>query len=324
MATPSTAPAVGGRAMVNVFDGTRQLYSDTPQLLITVTDGNQQRRSRDFHSTPNVFFTGLPLFDNFGDNYTFLASADGYQDTGYFPVKLSPNVDQIVDLMLLPKSNELNFANATWAALDNSRPTLKSRLANGAASDAEAANRYGSIMEDQQGQILACLLNITTAMQQISLPVGTPLDYVKRIIWDRDPNSPTHMAQDRFFAWADPALKDQVKQAKQQNPPEFADAPVTLHPGATSSYKQIQFGEANVQLTFHENDRLEVDGVNCVMLEPDIDYFKDTLNHLILEVLENFASGSLTDPKVVYVLHWIAGRRAGIPEFDPLYTIRKV
>ena len=34
--------ADGGRTMVNVFDGTRQLYSDTPKLLITVIDGNQK------------------------------------------------------------------------------------------------------------------------------------------------------------------------------------------------------------------------------------------------------------------------------------------
>jgi hypothetical protein len=35
------------------------------------------------------------------------------------------------------------------------------------------------------------------------------------------------------------------------------------------------------------------------------------------------ASGSLSDPKHVYVLRWIAGRQAGVPEFDPLYTIEK-
>jgi hypothetical protein len=29
----------------------------------------------------------------------------------------------------------------------------------------------------------------------------------------------------------------------------------------------------------------------------------------------------LTDPKKVYVLRWIAGRHAGVPEFAPPYTI---
>ncbi len=311
---------VGGRAIISVYDGTRQLYSDKAELLVTVIDGNQKRQKQKFYNTPTVFFTGLPLFDNEGDNYTFLVSADGYKDSGFSPVKLSPNVDQIVELMLVPKSNELNFANATWTTLGNSRPTLKTLLASGAASDAEAANRYSNIMEDDGGLILACLLNITTAMQQIHLPHQTPFDYLKRVIWDRDGDS--KMAQDRFFAWADPRLIDQIEQAKRQPRPIFANAPFALHPGATRSYKEIEFGEANVQLTFHENDRLEVDGVNCVKLEPDIDYYKNLLNHGIMEVLVN-AFGSLTDPKTVYVLRWMAGRRAGISEFDPLYTIQK-
>jgi hypothetical protein len=318
MATPRKAD--GGRAMVNVFDGTRQPYSDKPKLLITVIDGNQKTQDRDFHDQSSVLFTKLPLFNNFGDNYTFLASADGYKDTGFQPVKLAANVDQIVDLMLIPKSNQLNFADATWKALGKSRPGLQALFANGASSDQQAAQRYGDILEDDEGLILACLLNITTAMLQIQLPQQTPLDYIKRIIWDRE--GQFAMAQDRFYAWADPQLKEQIKQAKQQPHPKFADAPFILHPGATSSYKEIEFGEANVQFTFHENDRLKIDGVNCVMLEPDIDYFRNTLNHLVLEVAVN-AFGSLTDPKAVCVLRWIAGRRAGVPEFDPLCTIQK-
>ena len=165
---------------------------------------------------------------------------------------------------------------------------------------------------------MACLLNIAAAMQQISLPQGTPLDYIKGVIWDRD--GQTKLAQDRFFAWADPALIEQIRLAQAQDPPEFEAVPADLHPGATRSYKQIEFGEANLQLTFHENDRNMIGGVNCVMVEPDIDYFKDTAAHLIMEVLVN-AFGGITDPKMVYALRWIAGRRAGVPEFDPLYTI---
>src|SRR5262249_167599 len=154
-------------------------------------------------------------------------------------------------------------------------------------------------------------LNITTAMAQTNLPQGTPLQYIKEIVWDR-------IAQDRFFAFADPALIGQLKQAVVQH--TFVPAPDTLHPVATSSYKHVQFGGADLQLTLHENDRTEIDGQTCVLVEPDIDYYKDLGAHFILEVLVN-AFGNLTDPKVVYVLRWIAGRHAGIPEFDPLYTI---
>jgi hypothetical protein len=314
----ATALAAGGRAMVNVFDGTRALYSDSKPTLITVTDGNHNVVSRDFHKNASVFFQALPFFDNLGDNYTFLASADGYKDAGFFPVQINPEVVQTVNLMILPKSNAFNFANATWNKLGASKPKAKALFAKGAADDAAAATRYGNLQETSGGEILACLLNITTAMDQIQLPQGTVLDYFKAVIWDAQGDSA--MAQDRFYAWVDPAIISQVEQAKVQG--EFTDAPFALHAGATRSYKQIEFGEANVQLTFHEKDTLMIDGMNCVKIEPDIDYYRDAGAHLLLEVAVN-AFGSLTDPRAVYVLRWIAGQRAGIPEFDPLYTIQK-
>ena len=57
------------------------------------------------------------------------------------------------------------------------------------------------------------------------------------------------------------------------------------------------------------------------MVEPDIDYYKDLAAHALLEVVANGITGSLTDPRQVYVLRWIAGRHAGVPGFDPPYTI---
>ena len=80
-------------------------------------------------------------------------------------------------------------------------------------------------------------------------------------------------------------------------------------------------GEANVQLTFHENDKRDIDGGACIVVEPDIDYYKDLGAHTLLEVIPNALGGSLTDPKIVYMLRWIAGRHAGVPEFNPPYTI---
>ena len=114
---PAPTTATGGRAMVNVFDGTRNLYSDNAAILVTARDGNQKNQSREFHDNPSVFFTGLPLFNNFGDDYAFLAAADGYKDAGFFPVRLAANIDLIVDLMLIPKSNAFNFAQAKWSVL---------------------------------------------------------------------------------------------------------------------------------------------------------------------------------------------------------------
>jgi hypothetical protein len=135
------------------------------------------------------------------------------------------------------------------------------------------------------------------------------------VVWDDT------FAQDRFFGYADSKLIEQIKLATQRG--EFAPDPDPwlFHHGATSSWKQIQFGEANVQLTFHEGDTRTIDGVDCVKIEPDIDYYKDLGAHFLLEVVVNAISHTLTDPKQVYVLRWIAGRHAGVPDFDPPYTI---
>ena len=57
------------------------------------------------------------------------------------------------------------------------------------------------------------------------------------------------------------------------------------------------------------------------MIEPDIDYYKDLMAHALLEVVTNKIGNSLTDPRQVYVLRWIAGRHAGVPNFEPPYTI---
>ena len=58
-----------------------------------------------------------------------------------------------------------------------------------------------------------------------------------------------------------------------------------------------------------------------VLIRPDIDYFQDLGAHTVLEVIPNSITHGLTDPKKVYVLRWIAGRHAGVPEFAPPYSI---
>jgi hypothetical protein len=300
--------------MVNVYDGSRKLIAPGAQLLTRIFDGNQNEVVSEFVKEPSTLFRGLQVFDNFGDNYTVVVSADGYKQAGFVPVHVARNTVQSIDLMLLRNDAEFNFHDALWPALQQSHPELIRLLSHGASSDAAAQSRYSDLMENRPGS-LASFLNLTTAMAQIQLPIGTPLDYIKELVWDDS------FAQDRFFAYADKNLVNQVKQAAQQG--EFAPEidPQIFHPSATCSYKQIQFGEANVQLTFHEGDARQIDGVDCVKLEPDIDYYKDLGAHFLLEVVVNAVTGTLTDPKMVYVLRWIAGRHAGVPEFNPPYVI---
>ncbi len=178
----------------------------------------------------------------------------------------------------------------------------------------EGAKRYDRLRQSKPA-VLASLLNLITAMTEIHLSAGTPLTYFKELIWDET------MAQDRFFGWVEGTLLDQVRLAVQHGTFAPEPAPALFHPNATSSFKQIQFGEANVQLTFHENRKKKIDGADCIVVEPDIDYYNDSGGHTLLEVIPNTVLHRLTDPQVVYVLRWIAGRHSGVPDFNPPYTI---
>ncbi len=298
------------KLQLRIFDGTRQLFSAAAQFLVTITDGNQVQQVRSYYQTSEIDFD-LPFFDNFGDNYTALAWTEDCRQAGFTPVVLSNQYTRTLDVMLIPQDHGFNFAAAGWNAVVARYPFLGSDV-----DTASGAARYANLIE-QSPMSVACLLNIGEAASQIFLSQGTPLDYIKQLRWD----APYAPAQDRFFAWCDPALIDQVKIAAAAGQFSPEPDPGLLHPGATASWKQIRFGEANVQLTFHENTRMTIGGIDCVMLEPDIDYYKDLGAHILLEVIPNALTGSLTDPAEVYVLRWMAGRQAGVPDFDPMYTI---
>jgi hypothetical protein len=302
------------RITLNVFDGTRDPVAQDLPVLVTLRDGNQQIVHREEHFGPSQNFD-VEFFNNLGDNYTVIAFAKNHLQAGFHPVKVSPGTPKVVDLMLLPKKNRLNFAAAGWTKIKKNHQKLAEILARGALNDTDAEGRYEEFLDNQPGS-LAAFLNITTAIKEIILPVGRALDYFQEVIWD-----PKTMKQDRFFAYADEALVSQVKQATAEGEftPQFGLD--INHPGATCSFKQKQFGEANVQFSFHENDRKQIDGVDCVMVELDMDFFQDSLAHLFLEVLPNKISNGKTDPRKIYLLRWIAGRHAGVPDFNPPYTI---
>ncbi|HTR64608.1 MAG TPA: hypothetical protein VMH85_02465 [Terriglobales bacterium] len=308
MASPAVPDTVQSQFLINVFDGTRQPLKAGTSVLYRIIDGNQRQVvSREVRGSS--LSASVPFFDNFGDRYTAIVFSAGFQQAGFTPVDLSFQKPTSLDLMLIPKNPAFNFALAAWDSIKVKLPFLASGV-----DDPTGRERYETLMEDTPKR-LAALLNITTAMAQIMLPLRTPLDYLKQIKWDDS------LSQDRFFAYCDAALIDQVRTAAAQG--HFAPEVGTgfFHPGATASWKQIQFGEANVQLTFHEGDKKTIDGVSCIVVEPDIDYFKDLGAHALLEVIPNAITGGLTNPEMVYVLRWIAGRRAGIPEFAPPYTI---
>ena len=306
---PAAAPANQATMVVTLYDGTREQIQGK-DFLIRIFDGFQNQLFDNFKPAPTTVFR-LPYRDNLQDNCTVLASGKGYVDAGFTPVKLSLKAVASVDLILLEDKADFKFL--TWDALKTADALVANFIATG-STDAEARTRYENLRKSKP-PALASLLNLVTAMKTIQLPSKTPLDYFMEILWDES------LAQDRFFGYADKFLVDQVRRAAMEG--EFAaePSPGLFHPDATSSFKQIQFGEANVQLTFHEKDTKKIGGVPCIKAEPDIDYYKDLGAHTLLEVIPNSITHGLTDPKKVYVLRWIAGKHAGVSEFTPPYTI---
>jgi hypothetical protein len=297
---------------LRIFDGSRQPFAAPANFLIRIVDGNQTQRVSQFFPNNDITFD-LPFFDNFGDNYTVLVSLGGYKDAGFTPVKLSSSLPNTLDIMLVRNDPGFSFVDGRWDAVSAAYPFIGSDV-----DEAAGEARYDGLIENQE-KVVACMLNLCEAMSLIALQHQTPLDYLKQICWT-EPGIPAP-AQDRFFAWCDVALIDQVKAAAAAGLFAVENAPQLFHPGATASWKQIQFGEANVQLTFHGGNTKTIDGVNCTIVEPDIDYFRDPGAHTILEVVPNALTHSLTNPVEVYVLRWIAGQTAGVPEFDPMYTV---
>ena len=297
---------------LNIFDGRRQPIPNNQKVLVRIVDGNQRQVSGDYRAGPSIMFPHLPLHNNFDDNHTVIISAPGYRSTGYTPLHVSKLTLSTLDLMLLPNSATFRFAEATWKHLQTKRPTLAATLRHGAQSETAAQQRYTNLVEKKPDSV-AMLLNIMTALAQIQLLHGTAADYIKEVIWDS-------VAIDRFSTFADPMLLADVKLASQHGAFALEVGSAIFHPGATASYKEIQFGEANVTSTFYERDARIIDGRSCIKVEFDMDYYKDLAAHTLTEVSVGAQRGNLLNPLQVYQLRWMAGRRIG-SEFNPLYTV---
>ena len=161
---------------VNVFDGTRKPISPDLDILFTITDGNLKQLFRDYRKGPSVNFE-VPFNNDLADKYTVVVYVKNYSQAGFTPVRVSPHLTQVVDLMLLRKKATFDFTEATWAKLSDSHPRLIEILSYGATA-AAARQRYADLVVNQPGAV-ACFLNVVTAMKTIHLPQGTPLAYLR-------------------------------------------------------------------------------------------------------------------------------------------------
>jgi hypothetical protein len=221
----------------------------------------------------------------------------------------------------VPEDGQFHFKK--WIELKNTDARLMQLLTNGTG---DAAQRYSDTVEAKPAE-LGALLTIATAVRDVTLADSTsPLSFYWEVMWDL-------LAPDRFWAWVEVGLADKIQKLAELDAFAVEADAGHWHPGiggriapATRSWKQTRFDVTNVQLSFHEDDRAERTDSNgrkvqCVVVEPDIDYYKDLLAHGLLEVLPNAVTKGKTDPRLVYSLRWMAALQEGLPEFDPPCTI---
>jgi hypothetical protein len=119
-----------------------------------------ERKALDGHvdgNRPTELVKGLQYFDIFFDSYTVIVNAKDYEQAGWMPVHISPAKPVQVALVLLPKDGHLNFSGATWQALNSLRPRFAEILSAGIN---DAPTRYSNLMEQPEGLVLGCLLNL--------------------------------------------------------------------------------------------------------------------------------------------------------------------
>lgn len=318
---PAAKPLSGvqtGSIVLNVFDGQRRLVAPGTKLLVRIIDGNQKFIVDRYYDGPAIRFDGLPFYDNFGDNYTVIVWTDNYKQAGFTPVRISnkPEETPVLDLMLLPSKQTFDFSDATFSALKAANSPIYFLLLSG-DSEAIAQARWQALIKNEPLTAL-CILNIATALSDAKLASGSPiLPFVRDIVFDKGKEKPT---KSRFFGYADKRLVEELTSEVKRGTWTADPGSFVFHPGSTASFREKRFGEANMQVTFYENNAVVIDGVVCVKVEIDIDYYRDPAAHAILEVLPHLFTGGESDPLTVYQLRWIAARRAG-NDFAPPFRI---
>ena len=300
------------RATIVLYDGAEQPVAEEVDVLLEIRNNYGVNQSN-WVKGP-VVQLNLQFFDGPGDNYTINVWVKGNRGTGDF-VKADPKIHPILKFMLIPVPTKIVFR--PWIDLKARYPKAAEFLALGLADDTAAQQRYSELQTNKPAS-LACFMNLITAMNEIGIGGGkTPLDYLKDINWDDT------FEQDRFFGYIDPAMIPAVVAAAGDG--EFAEEkdPGALHRGATLSYKQVEYDYSNVQLTFHQNaaDLKMIAGLECVLFEPDMDLYRDLLDHGLLEVLPNLLTHGLTDPVDILSLRWLDTTDSYQPPFDPGYTL---
>jgi hypothetical protein len=306
---------------VVLYDGDQHLFSNRNAEVTVVDEKSGESRTSLYHGGA----LSLTFADSGGEAQTCTISvhAPGFKSTETKHLRIENGGNTSISLMLVPRHAGLDMDQAHWQDLTREDPELMSRLLCNNQGPQDCSSTYEQILR-QQPDNLAALINISVALQQIQIGGRSAFSYYQSIGLDHS------LFRDRFFAYVDKALLQQLKADSQNHHRDrpAGDAPFArlhgswiLHRHATISFKELDLDSANVQITFQEKDTRVINGIECVRVDTDIDYYK-RFAHGLLEVIPNLLMHKRTDPEKVYRLRWNAtkkqqARGSGISDFAP-------
>ena len=307
-----------GNLHITIVDGRRRKLTSGTKVLVRLLNGAKKFDGW-WAKGGDITIKDIEYTDTGRDAYYVFASAKGNADTVTpYPVALKAGGTAEALLMATKKDAAFNFQK--WDQFQKADENIVKLISAGSN---DPGTRYTGAYE-ADGLKIGALLNIATAIGDIPLADKTnPLkDYYWEVMWNL-------LAPDRFWAWVDARLADRIQELADLHAFAKEEDAEHWHPGvkgkvdaATRSWKQTRFEVANVQLTFHESNKAKKGGVDCVVIEPDIDLYRDLIAHGLTEVVPNLLTGGKTDPRLVYAMRWMATRQeADVPEFDPPVTI---
>jgi hypothetical protein len=302
---------------IRVEDGNHQPFKDGVPIDISAYDRKKDLmyRSTVDERTAQEYLPFVNLSDQVAEKVVIFKR--GFHEVTFHISELAEGVSSL-NIMLVPLNGDFDFRSSHWQSIRGHRSQLHALMV-GHESDSIVAARWEALIERQPMRAAAFLI-ISNALSEPARSEGNLLQYYKEVVWD------SSMAQDRFFAYAAyrplvAAMEARVAHGTWDVDRHFK----SLHKGlaelpdseATSSYKETDLRWANVQVTLHEHNHEVIDGVDCVLVETDMDYYKNPIMHDGLEVGLNMITGSKTDPRKVFFLRSLAEQFAGWPQFSP-------
>jgi hypothetical protein len=283
---------------VHLYDGARRPLSAPGDRLITIRNGRAKTLRSGFFSGSIVRFSALPFDDGPDNHFQIIVSAKDHQQAGAFR-RVAAGGSHDVHLMLVPKRPTVEFDYPTLSRLQAADPVLAAKLQADKLPQA-----YEQLLARESGLPLLCLCNGIEALRSLQSELETDLlQHIQQIELTPRPAGTAArrgIYRDRFFARVTPALRQTLTSQSAQSLLQ----PVTFD--RDDNLKEIRYHEANVELTFHEENILEV----------DLDYYRDLGAHFFLEVIPNKLGSALgrsdaaTDPRTAYALRWMAYRNA--------------